>query len=393
MATSVFITGLSGSQASAQEILGATGVNRGFRVPALSVDGVAVGTRDDSFGDLGGTAPQKDVAVVPGHIYEVDIDNPETRKRLSRRHGIFGATNASWIEVPSAAVGASATATLTSDNTNPVAGDTVTINDVTYRFETTMAQANDVQIGANADATLVSLGKAVNQNGVVGTDYFTGTVAPTDVSAGTENATSHTIVFTAKTPGTGGNAYASTETSAHLSFGGATFSGGTVNSDTNLTQLTTVTLRSLLTESATGTSQSFISRGTPIQNDEILFVGTSTEEDILTGAVTVDLTNPAVRRALKLHAGVWVPASASSSLVTIRGLMTTKSAPTSTGGYGLSSGRGFRIPVWENFNPSTTTSNLGYVNSTANLQVDLSNANVRRALRRNAGRWIVVTAP
>lgn len=392
MATNVYITGLSGSQASAQEILGSTGVNRGFRIPALAVDGVAVGTRDDPFGDLGTGTRQKEVAVVPGHIYTVDVDDPETRKRLSRRHGNVSYQKANWIEVPAAANPVSATATLTSDNTNPVAGDTVTINNVTYRFETTLALANDVHIGANADATLVSLGKAVNQNGVVGTDYFTGTVAPTNVTANAENATNHSITFVAS-PGTAGNAFPSTETSAHLSFGAATFQGGAADGSASTSLLTSVTLRSLLTESGNATAQSFVSRGTPVQNQGILYVGTDTEEDILAAAVTVDLTNPAVRRALRLHAGAWSVANSTNGLVTIRGLMTTKSLPTSTGGYGLSSGRGFRIPVWESFNPSATSSNLGYVNSTANLQVDLTNANVRRALRRNVGRWVVVTAP
>lgn len=122
-----------------------------------------------------------------------------------------------------------ATATLNSDGTVPTAGDTVTINNVTYRFESTLAQANDVKIGATSDATLTSLAKAVNQNGVVGTDYFTGTVAPTGVTSGTLQGTGATghLIFTATALGTGGNAFASTETSAHLSFSnGATFTGG-----------------------------------------------------------------------------------------------------------------------------------------------------------------------
>src|SRR6476646_4962894 len=260
MATSVFITGLQGNTASTQEILGATGVNRGLRVPALKVNGVAVGTRNDPFGGLDPTVTrQQEVAVVPGAIYEVDIDNPETRKRLGRRHGQRG-FRADWVEVP-------------------------------------LAAGQDLTVSGNRTAVL------------------TGFV-----------------------------------------------------------------VRSLLTESATGVSQSFISRGTPIQNQGILFTGTDTEANIQTGAVTLDLTQPSIRKALRMHAHVWSPASTGNGLVTIRGLMTTKSAPIAgAGGYGLSSGRGFRIPTWENFNPTATTSNLGYVNSTANLQVDLTDYNVRRA--------------
>ena len=121
-----------------------------------------------------------------------------------------------------------ASATLSSTGTNPAVGDTVTINDKTYRFESTLAQANDVKIGANSDATMTSLSKAVNQNGTVGTDYFTGTTAPTGVSSSTLQGTGATgkLVFTATTPGTAGNAFPSTDTSAQLSFGATTFTGG-----------------------------------------------------------------------------------------------------------------------------------------------------------------------
>lgn len=124
---------------------------------------------------------------------------------------------------------AHATATLNSDGTVPTAGDTVTVNNVTYRFESALAQVNDVKIGASSDATLTSLAKAINQNGVAGTDYFAGTVAPTGVTSGTLQGTGATghLIFTATALGTGGNAFASTETSSHLSYSnGATFTGG-----------------------------------------------------------------------------------------------------------------------------------------------------------------------
>lgn len=274
MATSAWITGLSGSTAAGAEVLGSTGVNRGFRIPALKVDGVAVTTRNDSFGNLTSGTRQKEVAVVPGHIYEIDIDDPETRKRLSKRHGMYGAIRSPWVEVPAAS------------------GQDLTV-------------------------------------------------------------------------------------------------GGAVN-----TLLSAFVVRSLLTESSGGVSQSFISRGTPIQEQGLLFTGTDTEQDIKAAAITLDLTKASERAALRNHSGAWCPASSGNGLVTVRGLMTTKSAPApATGGYGLSSGRGFRIPTWEQFNPTATTSNLGYVSSTTSIQVDLTNANVRRALRRNIGRWIVVTSP
>lgn len=122
-----------------------------------------------------------------------------------------------------------ATAQVSSTGTNPVAGDTITINNVTYRFESALAAANDVKIGATSDATLDSLVKAVNQTGVAGTDYFAGTVAPANVTAGARTGTGATgkVLFTAAVgTGVAANSYASTEASAQLSFVGATFTGG-----------------------------------------------------------------------------------------------------------------------------------------------------------------------
>lgn len=208
---------VSGSGATTATIAGLS--RRGFRIPRSS---------DGAYVDC-----------VTGSTVTVDLTNGTVNRILKRSKrdwiAVSSATSATIIGTHLAQAGftlqtlVAASATLTSDNTNPAVGDTCTINNVTYRFESTLAQVNDIKIGANADATLVSLGKAVNQNGVAGTDYFAGTVAPTGVSAGAENATNHTIVFTATTPGLAGNAFASTETSAHLSFGATTFTGGSQN--------------------------------------------------------------------------------------------------------------------------------------------------------------------
>lgn len=121
-----------------------------------------------------------------------------------------------------------AIAVLTEGSANVTAGDTVVIHNITYRFESSMTQANDVKIGATADATLGSLIKAVNQTGIVGTDYFTGTSAPTGVTAGVlvGTGTGATVTFTATTDGLSGNSFASTTTSSHLSWGHTTFTGG-----------------------------------------------------------------------------------------------------------------------------------------------------------------------
>lgn len=116
-----------------------------------------------------------------------------------------------------------AVATLTSTGTNVADNDTVTLGGRAYRFKNTLAQADDVKIGASASATLDNLKACINQTGVSGTDYFATTIHAT-ITAGKKTAT--TILFYAKTGGTGGNSLGSTEGSTQLSFGGATFSGG-----------------------------------------------------------------------------------------------------------------------------------------------------------------------
>lgn len=120
---------------------------------------------------------------------------------------------------------ARATGTLTSDNTNVGDGETATIGTTVYRFKNTMAAAYDVKIGADADTTLANLIKAINGSGTAGTEYFAGTDAHPDVIAGT-TITSHAFPVYAKAFGTAGNSIATTETSAHLSWGATTLASG-----------------------------------------------------------------------------------------------------------------------------------------------------------------------
>lgn len=118
-----------------------------------------------------------------------------------------------------------ASGTLTSDATAPANNDAATLGAVTYTFKTALTgAANEVLIGGSAAAALVNLKKAINLTGVAGTDYGTGTVIHPTISAGAISAT--TLIVTAKTAGAAGNALASTETSAHLSFGAAHLTGG-----------------------------------------------------------------------------------------------------------------------------------------------------------------------
>lgn len=66
---------------------------------------------------------------------------------------------------------------------NPADGDTVTVNGTAYRFKSTPAQANDVQIGADLYATITNLCYAVNGQGAAGTHYYANTTRPDYVSA------------------------------------------------------------------------------------------------------------------------------------------------------------------------------------------------------------------
>src|SRR5574337_510740 len=109
---------------------------------------------------------------------------------------------------------AKATATLTSNNTNVSEDDTVTINGVTYTFRATPRNANDIQIGASADASLGSLAHAINGDGTVGTDYFTGTQPVPGLSSSTVSA--HAMTLTANAIGTAANSYGLATTAATL---------------------------------------------------------------------------------------------------------------------------------------------------------------------------------
>lgn len=122
-----------------------------------------------------------------------------------------------------------ATAILTTTGVNVSDNDTVTINNVTYRFKTTIAQANDVDIGADSNDSLDQLVQAINGTGVSGTDYFAGTARPTNVTAAARSGTgaSATVTLTVSYPGAVGNTFVSTEVAATLAFSnGGTFTGG-----------------------------------------------------------------------------------------------------------------------------------------------------------------------
>ena len=167
-----------------------------------------------------------------GAVYGV-IVNSHTSGTLKLIDGIGNGVAASSVLTSSGALVAAdySTATLTSDATNVTDNDTVTINTTVYRFKNTLAQAYDVKIGADAATTLDNLKLAINGTGTAGTEYYAGTVAHTTVIATTNTDT--TQVLRARTLGV--NNYATTEVSSHLSFGGATMTGGVVDTTSTIT--------------------------------------------------------------------------------------------------------------------------------------------------------------
>ena len=122
---------------------------------------------------------------------------------------------------------ASTGVTLTSNNDNVTNGKKVVLGAITYTFKTTLSAdptvAYEVLIGANADATLTNLKKAINGESGAGTNYSTGTVAHSLVTCG--SVTSHAVALTAKIKGTIGDISVSTDETT-LSFNNPAFAGG-----------------------------------------------------------------------------------------------------------------------------------------------------------------------
>lgn len=127
------------------------------------------------------------------------------------------------------AAGTYASTTLTSDATAPSDGDTVTIGSVVYTYKTTLTNSGntpyEVLIGVSAAVALDNLQSAINGTSGAGTTYGYGTVAHPQVIATTNTAT--TQLIKARVSGTGANTIATTETSSHLSWAGATMNSGT----------------------------------------------------------------------------------------------------------------------------------------------------------------------
>lgn len=152
------------------------------------------------------------------------------------------------VVLTAAASPAAGTGTLTSDNTAPADGETVTIGAKVYTFKTALTPAEgEVLINTTADAALLNLIRAINHSGTVGTDYQCA-AANTRVTAAT-SVTSHAFVVTSKGKGTVEAAtIATTETSAHLAWGAATLAGGTDASASDYTTALALAINSAPTD-------------------------------------------------------------------------------------------------------------------------------------------------
>jgi hypothetical protein len=112
--------------------------------------------------------------------------------------------------------------------------DVVRVNDVYYRFTNASVNAGTpagtlanpwlVALGISTAVSLDNLFKAINDTGTAGTTYSTALVEHPTVQASA--VTANDLLVRAKGFGTVGNSYPTTETSATLSWGGATMSGG-----------------------------------------------------------------------------------------------------------------------------------------------------------------------
>lgn len=129
-----------------------------------------------------------------------------------------------------------ASGTITLSN-NPADGGTFVLGSVTYTFKDTLTgAANEIKIGADAATTLDNIKSAVNASAGAGTAYGTGTVANPDASATTNTDTTQLFVATAS--GAAGNSVVFTESATNTTVDGSgTLFGGDWNGDATLANL------------------------------------------------------------------------------------------------------------------------------------------------------------
>lgn len=104
---------------------------------------------------------------------------------------------------------------------NPADGDTLQIGSTTYKFATSPAAVNDVELQASVTETIANLANVINgESGIA----YEGTVSPNQqVSA---FVAGNVMTLTARTAGAAGNSIALVQTGDFASVSGATLSGG-----------------------------------------------------------------------------------------------------------------------------------------------------------------------
>ncbi len=87
---------------------------------------------------------------------------------------------------------------------NVAVNDTVTIGGIVYTFVAVPASANEVDVGVDLDTSISNLVAAINDSGVEGSTYGTGTVENPSVSA-TADLANDEIDLAARFPGAEGD--------------------------------------------------------------------------------------------------------------------------------------------------------------------------------------------
>jgi hypothetical protein len=105
--------------------------------------------------------------------------------------------------------------------------ETVSIGGQTYTLKSPFVNAaNNIDATSSTAQTLENLRRAINNDGVSGANYGTGTLVNANVTA-VDTVT--TLTLQSKTGGTAGNSVVTTETCANASFGAATLTGGVLS--------------------------------------------------------------------------------------------------------------------------------------------------------------------
>lgn len=106
----------------------------------------------------------------------------------------------------------------------PTDGETVTIGSRTYTFKASLTgAANEIAIGADTNATADNLKRAINDEGIEGTNYGAGTAIHADVTA---SVSTNIVTVTAKVKGAAGNSISLATNSANITLSGASLAGG-----------------------------------------------------------------------------------------------------------------------------------------------------------------------